>query len=268
MKPLTPPIRRAMPEAPGATAEQPFDELKLTAATLDRKVAKLRREGYFTIPVSPTTRQFLRKHEASDAKSEPIGKIADFRHSDYERSVTATATRVVAKLSGKAMKLTPQEFQIRWPKGAGADQWHQDKAKKVLTCITTLAGSGTEFVSPRVAEEKFTMVQAFPPMDGPRDGPDSIIDDIERTKDDRFYFFAARGLTAEEVPKLMHRAPGEADRSIFLARWLQEAPSDAAPSAGASEAAKYPAFTTPETAFPVPSPAPIEPVFYPAVRDT
>lgn len=38
-------------------------------------------------------------------------------------------------------------------------------------------------------------------------------------KQDRFYFFAGKGICEDSIPKLVHRSPHQSGRSIFLARW-------------------------------------------------
>ncbi|KPB24005.1 hypothetical protein AC519_4303 [Pseudomonas savastanoi] len=38
-------------------------------------------------------------------------------------------------------------------------------------------------------------------------------------KQDRFYFFAGKGICEDSIPKLIHRSPHQSGRSIFLARW-------------------------------------------------
>lgn len=209
------------PCASSAAAAAPFDELTLSDRQLEAKVAKLRTKGYFTIPVARTTRQFLHAQSAAMPPATGARHSRDFKGSDFEETATLLATRVVSRLALDDLPLIPQEFQVRKPSAASASGWHQDKAPKFLTCITTLEGAGTQFVSPEVFKEKFVQISDYPVTLAPSGGNKSIEKDIRTTKPGKFYFFANLGINDARVPKLVHRAPGESGRSIFLARWME-----------------------------------------------
>lgn len=220
---------------------EPFDEMKLSDQHLESKLHKLRTKGYFTIPIAPGTKRFLEARSRS-MPNDPYQKhTLDFRGSSYEQTGTALATRVVSALVSAELPLRPQEFEIRRPKPQAASEWHQDKAPKFLTCLTTLEGEATEFVSPEVFKENFKQSSKFPLTIEPVAGRTAIEKDIRTTKPNKFYVFAALGVEDPQVPKLLHRAPGQAGRSIFLARWqehrypgepsrLQQRTSNAAPA--------------------------------------
>lgn len=218
-QPLSSPQSLAASSTPSAA--QPFAELNLSEEQLDKKLEKLQQKGYFTVKVKPATMAFLKSHDKPDAEwsDTSAGKVISFTGTDFERASTATAMRIVNRLSQQETMLVPQEFQIRRPHDTGADQWHQDRKPKKLTCLATLEGTGTEFVLPEVAKEKFRYENGATTGPSSIHGDASLEGDIQRAKKDRFYFFAALGLTQEHVPKLVHRAPNETDRSIFLARW-------------------------------------------------
>ncbi|WP_044423209.1 type III effector HopAZ1, partial [Pseudomonas syringae group genomosp. 3] len=198
---------------------QPFDELKLDQGQIQEKTEKLKEKGYFTVPMSETTRNYL--HEQSSLSNPAwregtVGKVVDLRSSDYERSITTVAKNIATKLTGTERELRPQEFQLRRAKNQGADQWHQDKEPKKVICIATVEGRGTEFVKPRDSEGIFRagIYGQMVPLNA-----DAIERRTKEAKLDRFYFFAGKGISEDEVPKLVHRSPHESDRSIFLARW-------------------------------------------------
>ena len=240
--------------ASGSANAEPFDEMKLSDRQLASKLHKLRTKGYFTIPVAPGTKRFLEAQSRS-MPNDPFQKHAlDFRNSSYEQTGTALATRVVSALVAAELPLRPQEFEIRRPVAQAASEWHQDKAPKFLTCLTTLEGEATEFVSPAVFKGKFKQTGDVPPVIEPVAGRTAIEKDIRTTKPDKFYIFAALGVEDPHVPKLVHRAPGQAGRSIFLARWMEHRhpgepsrlpnpPSSAAPAGAvpAPEPTKNPA---------------------------
>ncbi|WP_057413759.1 type III effector HopAZ1 [Pseudomonas syringae group genomosp. 3] len=201
------------------TQSQPFDELKLDQGQIQEKTEKLKEKGYFTVPMSETTRNYL--HEQSSLSNPAwregtVGKVVDLRSSDYERSITTVAKNIATKLTGTERELRPQEFQLRRAKNQGADQWHQDKEPKKVICIATVEGRGTEFVKPRDSEGIFRagIYGQMVPLNA-----DAIERRTKEAKLDRFYFFAGKGISEDEVPKLVHRSPHESDRSIFLARW-------------------------------------------------
>jgi hypothetical protein len=201
------------------TQPQPFDELKLDQGQIQEKTEKLKEKGYFTVPISETTRNYL--HEQSSLsnpawREDAVGKVVDLRSSDYERSITTVAKNIATKLTGTERELRAQEFQLRRAKNQGADQWHQDKEPKKVICIATVEGRGTEFVKSRDSEGIFGTgtYGKMIPLDA-----DAIERRTKEAKLDRFYFFAGKGISEDDVPKLVHRSPHESDRSIFLARW-------------------------------------------------
>ena len=198
---------------------EPFDEMTLSDRQLELKVQKLRTKGYFTIPVARPTHKFLQKQAATVPSAVNQTHVRGFEHSVFEATTTAMATRVVSRLKPGDLPLAPTEFQIRNPSAASASDWHQDRAPKFLTCITTLKGAGTQFVSPGVFKAKFNRVSDIPRIETPIGGEDSIREDVRTTKLGKFYVFANLGVDDPQVPKLLHRAQGEPGRSIFLARW-------------------------------------------------
>lgn len=207
---------------PAAVVAKPFDELKLSRPQIDRGLEKLKRKGYFTVRVTQETKSYLQENNkiVANLTGDTIGKVLSFEDEAFALAATATAAQISEQMTGKKMDLAIQEFQIRHPHDQGADQWHQDSAPKTLTCITTLSGSGTEFVLPEISNKKFTMEKVrYGERLAPIGGEAAIQSDVKQAKKDKFYFFAAMGVKNEEIPKLVHRAPHETDRAIFLARW-------------------------------------------------
>lgn len=201
------------------TQPQPFDELKLDQEKIQEKTAKLKEKGYFTVPISETTRSYLREQSSLTNRAwqeHAVGKIVDLKSTDFEKSTTEVAKNIAAALSGEEKELTPQEFQLRRAKNQGADQWHRDKEPKKVICIATVEGRGTEFVKHGDSEGLFGTgtYGKMVPLDAL-----AIEQRTKEAKRDRFYFFAGRGISEDDVPKLIHRSPHEKDRSIFLARW-------------------------------------------------
>lgn len=205
----------------GTPEPAPFDELKLDSPMVRKSIEKLQRKGYFTIPVSETTKTFMHAQKAENAQEIFAGTAVSFRQTVHEPVITAAATKVMSAINGHETRLTTHECEVRWPAGTGASDWHRDSRPKVLTCLTTLEGRPTEFVSPQVAQEKFTTDPKNPATVYPTRSDGPIASDIRQAKKDKFYFFAAAGVTADHIPKLVHRAPGDAGRSIFLARWKE-----------------------------------------------
>jgi len=207
-------------------ASQPFDEMKLSSSELDNKIEKLKNKGYFTIPMSRATRTYLKKQDKPEAdwrQSHTWKKLP--LEPGYEETAIDMASAIVSRIAQSDVKLTQQEFEIRRPGKHGAVEWHQDSAPKLLACVATLEGRGTEFVSPATAKEKFTrssnILSRAMELKG---GQTSLGNAVKEAKKDRFYFFAACGIPSEHIPKLVHRAPPaaageESDRSIFIARW-------------------------------------------------
>lgn len=229
MKPLLPSNVGGSPAAEPPVSQptaKPFDELKLSSAQIEHKVARLKAKGYFKIPMSRVTRDFL---EAQPVKGAFIHKddAVSFVQTEFEKATTATAEEIVGSLTGNKMTLKPNEFEVRWPAPGLPDQWHQDVEPKVLTCITTLAGPPTQFVSPKTFRDQFTQrldARGRSELISATQGEFFVADAIRKTKNDQFYFFAARGIEEASVPKLVHRAPkqehgpGKPKRAIFLAR--------------------------------------------------
>ncbi|EGH19582.1 MULTISPECIES: hypothetical protein [Pseudomonas syringae group genomosp. 2] len=198
---------------------QPFDELKLDQDKIQEKTAKLKEKGYFTVPISETTKSYLREQSSLTNRAwqkHAVGKIVDLKSTDYEKATTEVAKNIAAALTGTEKELTPQEFQLRRAKNQGADQWHRDKEPKKVICIATVEGRGTEFVKHGDSEGLFGTgtYGKMVPLDA-----SAIEQRTKEAKQDRFYFFAGRGISEDNIPKLIHRSPHEKDRSIFLARW-------------------------------------------------
>lgn len=217
--PYSPP---AVSESP---AKKPFEEMNLSPEQIDKKIEKLGRKGYFTVKATETTKAFLQKlSNAEDGwDKEYSWKSQNLAGSEYEKQTTGLAGKVIDKIEGgKPSHLEPQEFQVRRPYGKGADRWHQDKEPKKIISIITLAGSGTEFVSPEVAKNKFASGAKI--VQEPKQGDEAIKADIHQAKKDRFYFFLGRSMKETDFPVLVHRSPQELDRSVFMARWREKIP--------------------------------------------
>lgn len=204
---------------------EPFDELNLDDRQLESRIRELCTNGYFSIPIAPCTMQFLESLAALMPHDPVATNICDLRGSTYEQTATAFATRVLAHLVPGTLALQPHEFQLRQPDAKIASNWHHDKAPKLLTCITTLVGTGTEFVTPQVAESKFQRTvhygMPYEVTMHPVAGNAAIASHIQTMERGRIYVFVARGLKNSRVPSLLHRAPGTAGRTIFMARWKE-----------------------------------------------
>ncbi|KPC45367.1 Uncharacterized protein AC496_0832 [Pseudomonas savastanoi pv. glycinea] len=201
------------------TQPKPFDELKLDQGQIQEKTEKLKEKGYFTVPISDTTRSYLHQQSSLSNpawRNETVGKVVDLKATDYERSTTAVAKDIATTLTGRQQQLRPHEFQLRRAKNQGADQWHQDKEPKKVICIATIEGRGTEFVKRAESEGIFEAGHfgKMIPLDA-----EAVEERTKEAKQDRFYFFAGKGITEENIPKLVHRSPHQSGRSIFLARW-------------------------------------------------
>jgi hypothetical protein len=225
MLPIPPSPRPANTTQETTTAQpQAFEEVRLNDKQLEDKLAKLRRKGYFTIPMSPATKALLHAESQSGPrwKSSDFGMINDLGGLPQADVLNDAATRIFSHITDDpAARLRPNGVEIRNPAPQVAEQWHQDLGPKVLTCIATLKGKGTEFVSLEASRNEFKEVEQpkhwipIPPED--RNPPTETL--IREAKKEKFYFFAALALKDESIPKLLHRAPSEPDRSIFLARW-------------------------------------------------
>jgi len=78
----------------------------------------------------------------------------------YESTLTAAATAMVPTIEKRQVNLEPQECQVRRPEEIGASNWRHDNKTKILVCIATIEGGGTQYVSPEIAKEKFTGASA------------------------------------------------------------------------------------------------------------
>lgn len=216
------------------TSARPFAELCLSDKQIREAAEQIRSNAYAAVDMTPATKTFLHKERASQAGWR--NKFFDWDEKDLSetadaRAVTDTATRLVAALeqpskrSDRTRTLHPQEFQIRrWKEEAGAKTWHQDSGPKKLGCIAALNGAGTEFVAADIGLNLFTGHALGTHMEPKQDI--DVNGHIKRTEPGRFYWFAARGLKAPDVPKWVHRSPASADtspddpeRAIFMARW-------------------------------------------------
>ncbi|KOP59561.1 type III effector HopAZ1 [Pseudomonas coronafaciens pv. porri] len=201
------------------TQPQPFDELKLDQRQIQEKTEKLKEKGYFTVPISETTRSYLHQQSSLSNpawRDERFGKVVDLKATEYERSTTDVAKDIATTLTGRPQQLIPHEFQLRRAKNQGADQWHQDQRPKKVICIATVEGRGTEFVKRAESERIFEpgYFGKMIPLDA-----EAVKQRTKEAKQDRFYFFAGKGITEENIPKLVHRSPHQSGRSIFMARW-------------------------------------------------
>jgi hypothetical protein len=200
---------------------KPFDEMRLDSDGVKRSLEKLQKKGYFTIPVSATTKKFLEAQNIDNATDGPRSKRIDFSGTEHESVVKNFASKVVSQINEQKTTLKTDACEVRWPNGTGASEWHQDSKFRSFVCTTTIKGGGTEFVTPETLKSKFN-IQKQPRDDiRPKGGDQAIKDDIKHAKKDKFIFFAALGIEAEYIPKLGHRAPIETNREIFLARFDQ-----------------------------------------------
>lgn len=206
-----------------AANPQPFDEFRLTADQVQRCVGNLKQHAYFTIPASAKTMEFLNLQDKDKGNDTYHSKIVTFKTTRHASVINAAAHFLMWRINGCEMTLDAHEIEVRWPRGTGASEWHKDSSPKVMTCLMTLAGRGTEFVTPQVAEQKFTFDRESRSY-MPNGGRAAIQQHINEAQKAYFYFFAADGLKDESVPKLLHRAPGEENRCIFLARWKERKP--------------------------------------------
>lgn len=175
---------------------EPFDELNLSDAQVARNVAKLQKKGYFSIPVSQQTDQFLKNQRKENGVDLGLRNLhtTTFISNEFERNTTATANKIVSAATKQQMRLKPHEFEVRWPGGGGADSWHMDKRPNMLTCIKTIDGPGTKFVSPRTADKHFKRPDMSSSSFNPVAGEASVQDKIRQMKQNKFYFFFGRGI--------------------------------------------------------------------------
>ena len=144
------------------------------------------------------------------------------KQTDHMPRAQAGAARILSAIHQRDVKVNPKEFEVRWPGSSGAVGWHTDNRRQSLTCLTTLQGEGTQFVSPETVDKKFGANYQVTGFLAPKEGEAAIAADIRSTKPGKFYFFAAEGLDAPEIPKLVHRAPAGNHRATFMARWTEE----------------------------------------------
>ncbi len=212
------------------SAPEPFDEMKLSKAEVNAKVAELKTNGFFTIPIAKTTQRYLQNANQGSEKLESqweekrTGRELRLPKS-YNEIATRMATAVISKVADEKIHLKTQEFQIRRPGLQSADRWHQDRNPKVLTCLATLEGRGTEYVTPAVAKATFKHVDESGTQVEMRKDHSLLSNDIQSFTQDRFYFIASQSKATETIPKLVHRAPATDpkdpnERAIFLSRWL------------------------------------------------
>ncbi|MCH5520038.1 DUF1826 domain-containing protein [Pseudomonas syringae] len=198
---------------------KPFDELKLEPEKIQQKTAKLEKEGYFSVRMSEHTKSYLLEQSRLSNpawRNETVGKVVDLRTTEHERSVTAVAKDIAASLTGRKQQLRPHEFQLRRADNPRSEQWHQDRAPLKVICISAIEGRGTEFVTSPDSKAVFTNGEyaEMNPVSA-----EVVAQKTKEAKQDRFYFFAGKGITEESIPKLVHRSPSETGRSIFMARW-------------------------------------------------
>nr|WP_235661411.1 DUF1826 domain-containing protein [Pseudomonas coronafaciens] len=201
------------------TETQPFAELKLDQGQLQEKTERLKEKGYFTVPMSETTRSYLHQQSSLSNpawRNGPIGRIVDLQTTEHERPMTKVAKDIATSLTGREQQLRPHEFQLRRVDKPRSEKWHQDRAPLKVICISAIEGRGTEFVKSTESKAVFTHGQyaEMIPLDA-----EAVKQKIKVAKSDRFYFFAGKGITEESIPKLVHRSPEETGRSIFMARW-------------------------------------------------
>ncbi|WP_122222732.1 DUF1826 domain-containing protein [Pseudomonas syringae group genomosp. 3] len=201
------------------THPQPFDELKLKPEVIEKKTERLKDKGYFSVRMSDQTKSFLSRQSSLSNpawREASVGKIVDLQTTEHERSVTAVAKDIAAALTGRKQQLRPHEFQLRRVDNPRSEQWHQDRAPLKVVCISAIEGRGTEFVKSTDSKTVFTNGEyaEMIPVNA-----EVVAQKIQEAKQDRFYFFAGKGITEESIPKLVHRSPNETGRSIFMARW-------------------------------------------------
>lgn len=214
-------------------ATEPFDEFKLDDRQLASKLQELRTHGYFTLPIAAPTMRFLEAQAALMPHDPLVTNRCDLRGSTYELTATAFATRVLAHLVPATLTLQPNEFEIRQPHAQVATGWHEDNAPKLLSCITTLVGSGTQFLAPDVSVTRFRTTVHYGLQTGAklvRLADHAVIEPhVQTMESGKIYVFVGRGLKNSQVPVLVHRSPGEVGRTIFMARWKLRQPAAGTP---------------------------------------
>lgn len=198
----------------------PFCEFLMGEREFEEKINSFKNDGYFSVTASGSTKDFLNGLiERGEWGGEDKIHIEDER---FHELMTDFALRVLKRIDAESTpsRLIFHECEIRRPENGGATSWHTDRAPKVLTCLMTLEGIPTQFVTPQAALEKFEAHQNIPGhIQERKDNPLSEAD-INHVPDGCFVFLACDGFQSDQVSKLVHRAPPSPEqRTIFLARW-------------------------------------------------
>lgn len=202
---------------------KPFDEFNLTAQQITQKADKLLRKGYCSIHMSEITHALFNdiSKSADGWKTNVVlGEQYSFVGTEYNSKISDCVQKLLFELTNKQYNLEPNENELRKPPGIIAMRWHHDTSPKLMTVAATHEGKGTEFVSLEVADTKFEPMKQTS-LYQPIKGEKSIAPDIQVAKDKRFYMFAGDGLKDPKIPKFLHRANGDEERTIFLARFQE-----------------------------------------------
>lgn len=214
-----------------------FDELRealASPARLDAAFVALSRDGVLSIPMSVQTRQYLENRlDDSEGWSMHSGgqRFRDLRSEPIAATLKAFSEALVnrIKTSGSApIALMAHECEVRATDTASAEKWHEDSAPNLLTCLATIRGAQTEYLSPAVAASHFQRERLFPERSIQIRPVEQS--DIRCLPAGAIHVFATARLETD-LPKLMHRAPPpQPGRAIFLARWRPLHPDSKAPS--------------------------------------
>lgn len=215
-----------------------FDELRdalASPARLDAAVDALSRDGVLSIPMSEETRQYLERRlddtQGWTMKHHGYQWFRDLRSEPFAATLKAFSERLVNRIASSGrpdIALQAHECEIRLTDTTSAEQWHQDRPPNLLTCIATIRGAPTEYLSPADAASHFEWSLLYPERS-------RQIRTVERSAirylpAGAIHVFATAQLETD-LPKLMHRAPPpEPGRAIFLARWRPQLPDSKARS--------------------------------------
>lgn len=211
------------------SSTQVFSELMLSSAEIAEAAQAIQKQGYFELAMSHLSLELLRSVQidppdhnsvygfGSDAVK--IEKVLG----DHEMAsrIEAGLTEVVEKLTQKLCALTSplplrtQEFCLGRPHKTLVSSWHFDRAPKVITLLATVTGSPTQYVDISISKQITNT--------------DELNKNLQEFKPGHYYFLAAAGINkygeGKNVPLLIHKAPGEENRTLFLARWLPKTDS-------------------------------------------
>lgn len=212
---------------------QPFGELLSSLDDNDKVVQSIREKGYFELAMNQISLDLLRSVPARPVdKNHPwVESLVDCSINDLlgahgyvnqlENVLTTAVENLMQKLCGLSIRvpLKTQEFCLRQPDRLAASSWHVDRSPKVISLLGTVRGSCTQYIEHPFGE---LAVDLHHVPSGIKD--DSVLDaHLREFKPDHYYLFAAKGIQnhgeGSKVPLLVHRAPGDENRAVLLARW-------------------------------------------------